>query len=381
MDKLDFITIKGFKSISSIEKLSINPVNIILGANGSGKSNFISIFSFLNATREGRLQNSVRKAGGADQLLHFGATHTDQIEIFISFNDRVNQYKIVLEPDSGDALYCAKEVLYFWDKTKYDRPYEESISSNVVESTISQLQQNGYNQYGRIHYSGRHSGVIRYIAEKLKLWRLFHVHDTSESSPMRKRSSLNDNAFLRANGANLAAFLYMLQKKYPDHYYQIVKTIQLIAPFFRDFKLRPDPLNEESIFLEWEHQNSEEYFNVSHLSDGSLRFIFYATLFLQPEEFMPSVIVIDEPELGLHPAAITLLASLIKQASSICQVIVSTQSSLLLDYFEIEDIMIAELNEHGSTEIKRLEAKDLEPWLEEYSLGQLWEKNEFGARP
>jgi predicted ATPase len=156
--------------------------------------------------------------------------------------------------------------------------------------------------------------------------------------------------------------------------------VQRVAPFFDDFRLRPDPLNEDTIRLAWRHKNSDQYFGAAALSDGSLRFIVLATLFLQPDEFRPSVILVDEPELGLHPYAITLLASLIKQASLKTQVILSTQSALLLDHFQPEDVLIAD-RVGASTRLARLEAKPLEEWLEDYSLGQLWEKNELGGRP
>jgi predicted ATPase len=156
--------------------------------------------------------------------------------------------------------------------------------------------------------------------------------------------------------------------------------VQRVAPFFDDFQLRPDPLNEESIRLEWRHKGSDQYFGPSALSDGSLRFIALATLFFQPEQYRPSVILVDEPELGLHPLAITLLASLVKQASTTTQVLLSTQSSLLLDHYHPEDVIVAERIANG-THLRRLEPEPLASWLEEYSLGQLWEKNEFGGRP
>jgi len=139
-------------------------------------------------------------------------------------------------------------------------------------------------------------------------------------------------------------------------------------------------LNPDKIRLEWSHLGTDAYFDASSISDGTLRFIALATLFLQPRRFRPSVILVDEPELGMHPYAITLLASLMKLASVNTQVIVATQSSLLLDHFEPEDVLVAD-RVHGGTRLTRLDSAELESWLEEYSLGQLWEKNELGGRP
>ena len=197
---------------------------------------------------------------------------------------------------------------------------------------------------------------------------------------MKKTASLNDNRFLRPDGSNLAAFLYFLREKHSEAYGLIRGTVQRVAPFFDDFQLEPAQLKPDSIILEWRHKNSDAYFDATALSDGTLRFIALATLLLQPEIYRPSVILVDEPELGLHPYAITMLASLIKQASTKTQVIVGTQSPFLLDHFRPEDVLVANRVE-GGTELTRLESCKLSTWLEDYSLGQLWEKNEIGGRP
>lgn len=365
--ELDYISIKGFKSIASV-KVDLKSINVIIGPNGSGKSNFIGVFSFLHEVREGRLNDYIRKAGGSEPLLHFGSKVTEKIQIRISFRQEVNQYELTLEPTADDSLYPSREWAYFWDKENYPKaPYNESIPSreNGREAGISNPSLK------------RTAEWVRY---RLGRWRLYHVHDTSSTSPLRKTAKLNDNRFLRADGSNLPAFLYLLQKKYPNEYGLIQRTVQRVAPFFDDFQLNPDPLNEEAIRLNWKHKKSDQYFDASSLSDGTLRFIALATLFLQPEEFTPTVILVDEPELGLHPYAITMLASLVKQAAQKTQVILSTQSPLLLDHFQPEDVLVAD-SVDGGTQFTRLDPTKLETWLDEYSLGQLWEKNELGGRP
>jgi predicted ATPase len=197
---------------------------------------------------------------------------------------------------------------------------------------------------------------------------------------MKQSSDLGDNRFLRADASNLASFLYMLRERFQTNYDLIVAVMQRVAPFFADFNLRPMALNEDKIRLEWKHKGSDSYFAASSLSDGSLRFMALATLFLQPAILRPSVILVDEPELGLHPYALTMLASMIRQASTQTQIIVSTQSALLLDHFNPEEVLVADRVENG-TELRRLVEGELDEWLDEYGLGQLWEKAEFGGRP
>lgn len=365
MPALDWITIEGFRSIHSIEKLELGPINILIGANGSGKSNFINAFSFLREIREGRLQQYVAKAGGANRILHFGYRHTQALSIRLSFQDETNQYKIILAPSVDDSLVPVSESAFYWNKMSYSLPYETSLFSAKQEAGISREQSNQVAQYVRGH---------------LDRWRVYHFHDTSASAPLKKSSMLEDNRFFRPDGSNLASLLYLLKEKYPGDYKLIVGSVQRVAPFLEDFVLQPSELSSDTIRFEWKHIGSDEFFDVSSLSDGTMRFIALATLFLQPVVLRASVILVDEPELGLHPYAVTMLAALIKQASALTQIIVSTQSSFLLDHFSPSDVLVAN-RVGGGTSIKRLNNEDLAGWLEEYSLGQLWEKGEFNGRP
>jgi predicted ATPase len=364
---LDYITIHGFKSIASVDKLHLRPVNVLIGPNGSGKSNFIGVFSFLHAIREGRLRDYVTRAGGAEKLLHFGSKTTKELYIRLSFSDEVNQYELKLSPSEDDGLYPSSETISFWDKARYSKPYDDYLSARELgrEAGIS---------------DPKLAKIPGWVRARMGGWRLYHLHDTSSSSPMRKTAKVDDNIFLRPDGSNLASFLYYLREKEETSYNLIRRTVQRVAPFFDDFRLEPLRLNPDDIKLEWKHKNSDLYFDASSLSDGTLRFIALTTLFLQGKNHLPSVVLVDEPELGLHPYAITMLASLIRQASKDTQVIVSTQSSLLLDHFDPDDVLVA--NRAGSaTNIARLEPAQLSSWRDDYSLGQLWEKNEFSGRP
>jgi predicted ATPase len=365
MPELDSITVKGFKSLASIESLPLRAINVIVGPNGAGKSNFIGVFSFLHAIREGHLQEYVIKAGGADKVLHFGAKVTQKIEIGISFQENVNEYRIELSPTATDQLYPSAEFVSFWNKDRYPRPYEQALPARGLEAGIS---------------DPRSQKIAEYVRAHLDRWRLYHFHDTSSTSPMKLTGDINDNRYLRPDGSNLAAFLYFLRQKHEASYALIRRSVQRVAPFFDDFQLAPQQLNDSKIRLEWRHRNSESFFDAASLSDGTLRFVALATLFLQPEQYRPSVILVDEPELGLHPYAISMLASLVKQSSQKTQVIVSTQSPLLLDHFQPEDVLVAD-RVQSTTVLTRLQPTNLNSWLEDYSLGQLWEKNEFGGRP
>ncbi len=364
MSELDHITVRGFKSIASIEALKLGPINVIIGANGSGKSNFIGVFSFLNALRERRLRQYVIKEGGAEKILHFGSRVTDQMYIGLSFQGGTNNYEVTLQASDADRLVPLYESGRLPDQTGHESPYWLGVTVSDNEARIGKSR----------------DPVAAYVRQHLDRWRPYHFHDTGPNSPMKKTARVNDNRFLRPDGSNLASFLYLLRERHEGSYNLITGAVRQVAPFFQDFALEPQHLNPDSIRLEWIHTGTDAYFDASSLSDGTLRFMALAALFLQPQEFKPSVFLVDEPELGMHPYAITLVASLIKQASTESQVIVSTQSSLLLDHFEPEEVLVAD-HVDGATQFSRLASSNLESWLERYSLGQLWEKNELGGRP
>ena len=369
MPTLDWITVKGFKSIKSVD-VELLPINVLIGSNGAGKSNFMEVFSLLNAIRLGGLRDYVMRCGGADKILHFGSKTTQQLSIEIGFENGKRKYNIDLAPNDADGMFPSNENIYTSVKQEtvpdYPSPTLYALLGGNGEAGISNTEQR--------------SGAITYVRKQLFHWRLYHFHDTSASSLIKKTVAVDDNRHLRHDGSNLAAFLYYLREKHGRSYDMIRRTVQLVAPFFDDFILEPRRLDEDTIRLEWRHRGSDGYFDAASLSDGTLRFIALATLLLQPRELHPSVILLDEPELGLHPYAITIIASLINQVSTETQIVVATQSPLLLDHFEPEDVLVTERVE-GATQFARLEGEKLKIWLEDYSLGQLWEKNEFGGRP
>ena len=362
MPPLNRITVEGFKSIRKMD-LELRSLNVLIGANGAGKTNFVSLFKLLNQIVEGNLQVFVAKAGGADTLLYFGQKVSSEIKIELDFGR--NGYKCKLSPSSEGTLIFAEEAC--WGQgLVWDQPYNVDLGKGHKESRLREEA-----------ISPTHK-IARHVLYGLKSWKVYHFHDTSDTAKVKQFVELNDNAMLRPDASNLAAFLYLLHEKHRAHYDSIVETIRLAAPFLADFVLRPSPLNPETIKLEWRENGSDAYFDANSLSDGTLRFICLATLLLQP--MLPATILIDEPELGLHPYAITLLASMVQSAATKTQVIVSTQSVPLVNQFLPEDIIVVD-REEGQSVFRHLERQPLENWLEDYGLGDLWEKNVLGGRP
>jgi predicted ATPase len=362
---IDKITLKGFKSIRKLEDFPLRSLNILIGANGAGKSNFVSFFAFLREAVEGRLRLFVEKHGGADDHLFMGPKTTNEIRADLRFG--LNGYGFSLEPTATNELVFSDERIRYAGSTN-TLSVDRSIGKGQNESQLEEQLRGGKNK-----------AIATHIYDAISNWIVYHVHDTSDTAPMRRSCSVRDNEYLRPDAANLAAFLSMLREEQRDVYDTIKDTVSLAAPFFDDFKLRPKASNgDEMLQLEWTQKNSDYPFHVSQLSDGTLRFIALATALLQPDP--PATMLFDEPELGLHPYALNLFAGLVKKASARTQVIVSTQSAPLLDNFEAEDIVVVE-REKGESTFRRLSSSDLGDWLEAYSLGELWQKNVFGGRP
>lgn len=359
-DQLSRIVIDGYKSIAHCD-LKMGSLNVLIGSNGAGKSNFISFLSFLSELLSARLAVRVAQSGGPDVLLHYGRTTTDRIHSEIHINDLC--YSTTLGVSNDNRLFFEAETVFS------SGPNSSVFTQGHYETAINSF-----------HSHGAGKNKLDTVINSIRSWRIYHFHDTGRKAKVKQIHRINDNDYLREDGANLAAFLFRVQKNHPSHYKRIVRTIRMVAPYFGDFYLRATPDNQDSIQLEWTEKDHDIPFKASELSDGTLRFILLATVLLQPEEFMPRAIIVDEPELGLHPYAINVLAELIKSASHEHQLIISTQSVELVNQFDAEDLIVVD-KQGGASTFKRLETVSLSEWLEDYSLGDLWKKNLLGGRP
>lgn len=360
------LKVEGFKSIKSLE-LDLTDLNVLIGANGAGKSNFIGIFEFLRKIAESELQSYVALKGTLNNILYKGLKKTQKI--YIQFTADRNIYEAELIPTENNKLAFNLEKCSF--ETGRNKVYNEEYGKGHLET-------NAVNYFGEIE-----TRVARNTFTKiLKEMNVYHFHDTSNTSPIKQKQMIDDNRGLRNDGSNIAPYLYLLKKNFPDDYDKILKTVKSIAPFIQEFRLEPDNINKSFIQLEWKETNSDNYFNANSFSDGTLRFICLATLLIKPDiGDIKRTIIIDEPELGLHPNALGLLGSLIRSTSKTNQIIISTQSVTLLNQFSYEDVIVVENDKEKGTQLKRLEQEEMEKWVEDYSIGDLWEKNIISGRP
>lgn len=357
--QLSRIKISGYKSIKDCD-IEFNKINVLIGSNGAGKSNFISAFSLLQDILAKDLQISVARSG-VNALLYKGRKVTDEIAFEVFFGH--NSYGFSLVPTDDNRLIFQREFFGYYgifaNQTTVARGHSESVWESGTDNKIS--------------------GYVVPVLEKQN-WKVYHFHDTGKSARVKQEHNISNNKVLMFDAANLAAFLYRLKTYYKNNYDAIVRVVRLIAPYFSDFVLEPQEGNREQIILKWRQNGCDDIFNASQFSDGTLRFACLATLLLQPAELQPATIIIDEPELGLHPYAITILAELAKQVSANKQIIISTQSVELLNEFDVQDVIVVNRSEDGSR-FSRLDEEELKIWLDEdYALGDLWKKNILGGR-
>ena len=361
------ITLENYKSIQKLD-LELKPLNVLIGSNGAGKSNFISFFNLLLLIKAGDeiFNNKIFGAyGGVDAVLYFGRKHSKYLDFSLAINDTdyMNDAELYIKlmPTVDNKFYFDMKTvttdsryMHLWDmRSSINRPSNEQNSSE--------------------NYS-----TINDFLNRLDSIQAYHFNDTSDTSPLKSTVANNDNLFLRADGQNLSCMIKLIYDKHPDYYRMIVDTIRNVVPDFHEFVIRQ---NSDFLTLEWFNKNNVDIpWKAHYLSDGSLRFIALAVLLLMPSELQPQVIIIDEPEIGLHPTAINVLSGLIKRASLERQVIISTQSAELLSQFEPNDVIVVD-KKGKSSEFKRLNNADLAKWLEDYTLGELWETNIIGGRP
>ncbi len=354
------VIIKNYKSIKDVN-LSLNPINILIGANGAGKSNFIHFFKLINHIYTQNLQSFL--GGNFDAFLHFGQKFSQSLEGTLVFDANAIYFKITPKALSNTGII---EELSDYFNTKNQKDFLPKTWNHQIWDKFTEESNLKNEKRWRANY-------LKELFENLKI---YHFHDTSDTSPMKKMWDTNDINSLAENGRNLAPFLYHLQEFYPNDFKKIEMNVQAVTPFFQKFELKNTSTKNE-IELRWVEKGNDYSFNSHHLSDGSLRFIALATLLGQPNP--PKTIIIDEPELGLHPLAIAKLAGMIQNATAKSQIIVSTQSVELINYFEPEDIITVDRKNQESI-FTRQSSELLADWLEDYTMGEIWKKNIIGGR-
>jgi predicted ATPase len=367
-ESIERIHVTGFGSLADV---TIEPgrLTVLIGANGSGKSNLLRALRMVPLMRTGSLQRLVGESGGASSLLHYGASRTQAITVELDFarDDKRNHYAARLGFAAGDRL------LYL----------DESVGFQPTPDSEMRVNSLGAGHWESVLRDTKDDVTARTVNYWLSQLTFFHFHDTSMTSALRTHARAADDQFLRSDGSNLAAFLARLEHSEDEAdqkaWRRINLYVQRIAPSVKVLAPTTTGNGSSAVRLDW-IDDQDERFGAHQLSDGTLRAIALITALAQPTERLPRFISIDEPELGLHPAAIRLLAELARSVSRHTQVLFATQSTAFLDHFEPDEIVVVERLD-GATTLTRPDSAALESWLQDYSLSEVFDKGVIGGRP
>lgn len=363
--RIKSVTIEGFRSLRSIQNLEFPQLTVLIGANGAGKSTLIRFFEMLSwMLKSQNLQEFVLQQGSGDDQFFMGARQTPRIhaEIQLETGSGFNDYRFDLTHlSAGDTVMVLNEAYRYSDrkittKAKWTELHEVGKEARLPEQTTK---------------------TAKTICNLLRQCSTYQFHDTSAKSAIRLRWDVSESFRLRSDGGNLAAVLLDLQTNDLQRYKLIIKQIQRVLPTFKHFVLEPVAGKVE---LRWQGLHSDKIFGAHLTSDGSLRLFCLLTLLNLPPARLPDVMFFDEPELGLHPHAITLVADMLKRLSKKRQIFVATQSPYMVDCFELENIIVAE-NKQGETMLRNMPREKYQEWLDDdYMLSDIWLKDSVGGQ-
>lgn len=384
---IESVRIRGFRSLADVELAGIPKAAVLIGANGSGKSNFIRFFEMLSwMLGPRRLAEFIGSQGGADDQLHGGSRQTSRIEaeVRLRIDEGYGDYRFMLSRAQPDRFIFADEAFRFVtpnDSCPKWYPLGSSHSEAKIVDAVQLFSPSAGSfptTFASLDWLEANPLIAERIVNQLRRCSIYQFHDTSDESNFKKKWDAEDNNYLLRHGGNLAAVLHRLEREDVKRYERICQHIGRILPLFDRFQIEE---SYRKVSLRWKAKWTDKTFGAHLTSDGSLRFFALVTLLNLPSEMLPDVLLLDEPELGLHPAAITLVGGMIKSLAEERQVIVATQSPLLVDSFGLDEIFVLELR-NGRTEVRKLSPDDYQVWLDDnFTSGELWQKNLLGGRP
>lgn len=373
--RITHLEVRGFRSLRNVA-LDLPNLCVMIGANGAGKSNLIRFFDLLGWMLKGRhLAEFVEKYGGGDDQLFRGARHTPRMDALLRVDSGqgFNDYRFGLAHSTArDRLVFVDEAMRF---SRHDRGGEAdwiALETSGTEASLPEVAGSEQTPQPRRR-------TARTLLHLLRQCASHQFHDTSDAAPIKLSWDVTDCRRLRGNGGNLAAVLLHLREAHNRRYRLIERHIARVLPGFAGFVLEP---RYGKVLLQWQNRHADKVFGAHLTSDGSLRLFCLITLLNLPDELLPDVLLIDEPELGLHPAAVSLVAQMIAGVADSRQVILATQSPALVDGFALESVVIADLDDDGATRLRRLRAEDYRAWLDDdFSVSDLWLQNIIGGQP
>jgi len=397
------ITLENFFSFKNSTTIELNPdINILLGINGSGKSNFLKAIQLLYESVIGKGLEKIflKDWSGFNSVVNFNNDEKDYIKLSFEFDkDAIgNGYRFPSNPiyeikifKSGATSYYLKEKLYSESikSGENDFIYMEMDNGQGIISTREKgkIGIQKYPQESKQIVFRSTEPVLRQISDPERFYPLFtlkraleeisvyYYFDTTFESPIRQPSGYGTETKLLADGQNLMTILNNIKNSHSLYYDKIEEAVKKINPYFKDINFA---FLGSKIYLVLREEYLKKSVSIEHISDGTLRYLLLLSVLFNPER--GSLVCIEEPETGLHPDMINTISDAIKQSSKNTQVIVTTHSPLLLNSFDIDDILVFEKNNQNGTEVSVKSAEEFDELIEDFLVGQAWLKGLIGGK-
>jgi len=401
------ITLENFFSFSESTTIELNPgVNILVGINGSGKSNFLKAIRFLYESISGKgLEKMFLKDwGGFNTVANFNESKSDTIKLIYEFDkDVINKvvnggyefrgnlvYEITIHK-IGNTSYYLEEYLYYKNETILSRPFiflkMENGKGIVSTDEYSEVGIQHFVEDGKIIPFKQQELILRQISDPTRFLPLYTLRqaiesiavydyfDTTLESKIRQTNFDGIETRLLNTGENLVQILNRIKNHHSLQYEEIEALLNKVNPNFKDIGYEKFGNN---FYLTLREKKLAKTVGIGQISDGTLRFLLLLSVFLNPERGY--LVSLDEPEIGLHPDMINTIAETIKKASANSQLIIATHSPQLLNSFEIEDVLVFEKDENNKTIVTRKTEDDFEDWNDDFLVGQLWLRGKIGGK-
>ncbi len=357
------LQIESFKSFKKLE-LEMRPLNVLIGPNAGGKTNFLDFFRFLREAFTDKLSEAVARRGGIRNLLY----GEDKENLKFHITCHISDLTVCLQAEIAGPLTVEPRVIQ-----------EKIYIPEHPPKVLLEKKEGKSPRFSLFQFpppDNRSVAIYRLIGETTH----YAQFNTEPISAIRSPQTARGRTALAENGSNLTSVLQYLANKleYRPTWVRIKEILSIAYPNFEDIYF-PAEGGDGNLVLRWKERTFEKRdFSANFLSDGTLHFLCLLAILLNPAP--PPLICIDEPELGLHPALIRIIAELLKDAATRTQLVVATHSPELVSHLEPEDILIVE-NIKGATEMRRLSSDELKTWLKEYTLAELWLARDLGGNP
>ena len=382
MNRFENISVRGFRRLQNIE-LDMRNLIVMIGANGAGKTSFLDVLSILAASASGNLQNLLQLKGGLNEILTRGKVQELEIEISMQVPDKKTplNYSLTLSP-KGLSYEVRDEYLTQQRNPNRPEPFKYIESQGL---DIKYFQDGS----GLVRPNWEHNPLETSLSQVPKMYRepeelrkslasctYYGALDVSEKSPIRLPQAMRPAKLPGASGENLVSCLYDLRETDRDRFEMVENIISAAFPDFE--RLNFPPVAAGTMSMTWTDRNFPQPFYVHELSEGTLRFLWLVAL-LQSQT-LTTITLLDEPEVSLHPELLRHLVYLMREASKHTQLIVATHSDRLIRFLKPHEVLVCDLEE-GEAKMRWGETFNLDKWLEDYSLDQLWGMNIMGGRP